>query len=125
MAEGNLYIDSKPRASVNKCCMSLYCINIDVYFDNMDVYFQKCFDRRDMHNDNERHQDFWKLALREWAVFTKENRCWDSEQYFSPCTGWTYSTFFHYRDKSFEVCRLICHWLILAFVPTLSYVFCL
>lgn len=71
MAEGNPYIDSKHRASMNKCDMSLYCTNIDVYFDNKDVYFQKCFDRRDMHNDNGKQQDFGKLALRKWAVFTK------------------------------------------------------
>lgn len=37
MAEGNPYIKSKPRASLNKCLMSLYCTNIGVYFDNMVV----------------------------------------------------------------------------------------
>lgn len=43
MAEGNPYIESKPRASLIKCFMSLYCTNIDVYFDKRDVQFQMCW----------------------------------------------------------------------------------
>lgn len=66
MAEGIPYIESKPRASLNKRFMSLYCTNIDVYFDNKDVYNSKLVEGHNMHSDNLRHQDFGKSDLREY-----------------------------------------------------------
>lgn len=45
--------------------MSLYCTNIDVYFDNKAVYNSKCVEGHDMHNDNDNlwHQEFWEVCL--------------------------------------------------------------
>lgn len=40
--------------------MSLYCTNIDVYFDNEGVYNSRCVKGCEMHNG--------KSDLREWAV---------------------------------------------------------
>lgn len=94
--------------------MSLYCTNIDVYFDNKDVYNSKCVEGHDMHNDNLRLQDSGKSDLRERAVFTLN---WDSEQYFTSGADGMCFTFFHYKDG---VYCLVCQRLLLAFVPTFS-----
>lgn len=59
-AEGNPYIESKPRASLNKCFMSSFCTNIDVYFANKDVYNSKCVEGHEMHNNNEA-PGFWEV----------------------------------------------------------------
>lgn len=40
MSEGHIYMNSKPRACLNKCFMSWFCTNIDVYFDNTLCIFQ-------------------------------------------------------------------------------------
>lgn len=62
-AEGHIYSESKPRASLNKCFLSLYCTNTDVYFGNKAVFNSKCVQVHNMHNDDDNlwHRDFWEF----------------------------------------------------------------
>ena len=84
--------------------MSLYCTNIDVYFDNKAVYNSKCVEGHDMHNDNDNlwHQEFGKFVLR---------GCWDFQNNIShpALTGCTLHFFFFPVNRwSFEVICIIC-----------------
>lgn len=111
--KGHTYIESKPRARLNKCFMSLYCTNIDVYFDNKAVYNSKCVEGHYMHNDNDSlwHQEFVlrESASGEAVFFTKRLVGVQNSISHPALTGCTLH-FSRYRG-GFEVICLICQWL--------------
>lgn len=74
MSEGHIYMNSNPRACLNKCFMSRFCTNIHVYFDNRLCIFRVVVD---MICTRIRVQKEWACRGR-----LNETPCWDSEQYF-------------------------------------------